>query len=105
VLELAAGCTHLRSLVHVSSCYVNVNRPKSSVVAEQLYPLKFGEQIVDAEDIAAELMGLPSRDADMRATVYMKRWKFPNTYTLGKHLTEHLVAKYQAGGVCCLMGW
>jgi hypothetical protein len=69
-------------------------------VAEQLYPLKFGEQIVDAEDIAAELMSLPAGDADMRATVYMKRWGFPNTYTLGKHLTEHLVAKYQVRAVC-----
>ena len=44
-------------------------------------------------------MGLPAADADMRANVYMKKWKFPNTYTLGKHLTEHLVAKYQVGGL------
>ncbi|KIZ03988.1 hypothetical protein MNEG_3968 [Monoraphidium neglectum] len=96
ILELAASCAHLRALVHVSSCFVNVNRPRSSTVAEQLYPLRFGEQVVDAEDIAAELMSLPSGDADMRANVYMKRWRFPNTYTLGKHLTEHLVAKYQS---------
>ena len=52
-------------------------------------------QVCDAEDIAAELMSLPAHDANMRANVYMKRWKFPNTYTLGKHLTEHLVYKYQ----------
>lgn len=96
ILELAASCTHLRALVHVSSCFVNVNRPRSSVVAEQLYPLMFGEQVVDAEDVASELMSLPASDADMRANVYMRRWRFPNTYTLGKHLTEHLVAKYQS---------
>ena len=97
VLELAAACApRLRALVHVSSAFVNVNRPRSSVVAERLYPLKFGEQPADAEAVAAELMSLPPGDADMRALVYQRRWGFPNTYTLGKHLTEHLVASYQA---------
>lgn len=97
VLELAASCPRLRALVHVSSCFVNVNRPRSSVVAERLYPLAFGDQPVDAEAVASELLRLPGGDADMRAAVYMRRWRFPNTYTLGKHLTEQLVAKYQVG--------
>lgn len=96
VLELAASCRQLRSLVHVSTAFVNSNRPKGSVVEERLYPLAFGDQPADAECVAAELMALPPDTADMRANVFMRRWGFPNTYTLGKHLTEHLVAKYQA---------
>jgi hypothetical protein len=43
---------HLRSLVHVSSAYVNMNFPRSSVVHEQVYPLKHGDQDTDAEEIA-----------------------------------------------------
>ena len=54
-----------------------------------------GSADVPAGAIAAELMALPPDTADMRANVFMRRWGFPNTYTLGKHLTEHLVAKYQ----------
>lgn len=51
MLQFAAGCLHLRALVHTSSCYVNMNQPRSSVVYEQLYPLKFGTTVVDCEEL------------------------------------------------------
>lgn len=49
VLQLAAGCERVRALVHISSCFVNMNQPRSSVIDEQLYPLKFGETPVDCQ--------------------------------------------------------
>jgi hypothetical protein len=52
VLELAAAAGHLKALVHVSSAFVNMNQPRSSIVDEQVYPLKFGTQVVDVEELA-----------------------------------------------------
>lgn len=51
VLELAAAAGHLKALVHVSSAFVNINQPRSSIVDEQVYPLKFGHQVVDVEQL------------------------------------------------------
>lgn len=31
--------------------------------------------------------------------MYLDMWNFPNTYTLGKHLTEKLVASYHRNGM------
>lgn len=39
---------------------------------------------------------MPKRDANCRTETLMKRWKFPNTYTMGKHMSEQLVTRYQA---------
>eukprot|EP00879_Flechtneria_rotunda_P002270 GHRR01002461.1.p1 GENE.GHRR01002461.1~~GHRR01002461.1.p1 ORF type:complete len:664 (+),score=233.63 GHRR01002461.1:802-2793(+) len=96
VLELAASAVHLEALVHVSSAFVNMNQPRSSTVDEQLYPLKYGNQVVDVEELARELLALPKTDANDRTQMFLQRWKFPNTYTLGKHMSEQLVARYQA---------
>jgi nucleoside-diphosphate-sugar epimerase len=51
-LELAAAAVHLKALVHVSSAFVNMNQPRSSIIDEQLYPLKYGHQTVDVEELA-----------------------------------------------------
>uniref|UniRef100_A0A383VYV1 Fatty acyl-CoA reductase n=1 Tax=Tetradesmus obliquus TaxID=3088 RepID=A0A383VYV1_TETOB len=96
VLELAAAAGHLKALVHVSSAFVNMNQPRSSIVDEQVYPLKYGHQAVDVEELAQELLALPKPDANSRAATLLQRWHFPNTYTLGKHMSEQLVARYQA---------
>jgi nucleoside-diphosphate-sugar epimerase len=52
VLELAAATVHLKALVHVSSAFVNMNQPRSSIIDEQVYPLKYGHQTVDVEELA-----------------------------------------------------
>ncbi|WIA40535.1 hypothetical protein OEZ86_013881 [Tetradesmus obliquus] len=96
VLELAAAAGHLKALVHVSSAFVNMNQPRSSIVDEQVYPLKYGHQAVDVEELAQELLAVPKPDANSRAATLLQRWHFPNTYTLGKHMSEQLVARYQA---------
>ncbi|KIY92507.1 Fatty acyl-CoA reductase 1 [Monoraphidium neglectum] len=51
VLELARRCKGLRALVHTSSAFVNMNRPRSSVVGERLYPLTHGRRAVGPEEV------------------------------------------------------
>jgi hypothetical protein len=71
VLELAHRCTRLRSFVHVSSAYANLNRPPGSTVREALYPLRWGDTRADHGQLVAELMELPPKAAAARADVYM----------------------------------
>lgn len=70
VLELAAAAGHLKGLVHVSSAFVNMNQPRSSIVDEQVYPLKFGSQVVDVEELARVSAGSRAalHDQDCRDT-------------------------------------
>jgi hypothetical protein len=42
------------------------------------------------------LLSLAPEAADARAQMYLSMWGFPNTYTLGKNLTEKLLAQYHA---------
>jgi hypothetical protein len=51
---------------------------------------------VDHESLVADLLSLPPDSANARAQMYLDMWGFPNTYTLGKNLTEKLVAQYHA---------
>lgn len=51
-------------------------------------------KIVSHEEIASELLRLPKEAADAKAAMLMRRWNFPCTYPLGKHLAEQLVAGY-----------
>jgi hypothetical protein len=46
VLQLAQGCKQLRALVHTSSCFVNMNQPRSSVVDSRIYFLRLGDRVV-----------------------------------------------------------
>eukprot|EP00775_Hariotina_reticulata_P013020 gene13020-13149_t len=96
VLELAAQVNNLLAFVHVSSCFVNMNQPVSSVVAEKLYSLSFGDQTVDCRQLVQDLMLLPAGAANTRATALGMRWGFPNNYTFSKHLAEQLVSHHHA---------
>ena len=51
LLQLALGCTNLRSVVHTSSAYVNLNFPHSSLVEEAIYPLMHGGMEADPEEL------------------------------------------------------
>jgi hypothetical protein len=41
-------------------------------------------------------MSISSAEANQRAETYTQLWNFANTYALGKHMSEQLVARYQA---------
>ena len=43
-----------------------------------------------------ELLESGKTEANQRAETYKQLWNFPNTYTLGKHMGEQLVTRYQA---------
>lgn len=43
-----------------------------------------------------EFLESPKAEANQRAETYKQLWNFPNTYTLGKHMSEQLVTRYQA---------
>ena len=67
--NLAAGFSHLRAFVHLSSAYVNCDRPRGSHVEERLYPMDWGcnstGEAHTLQSLAAELRGL-SPDAASR---------------------------------------
>lgn len=52
VLELAMSCTALRSVVHISSAFVNSNQPLGATIHERLYALGYGEQELDPMALA-----------------------------------------------------
>ncbi|GBF97474.1 hypothetical protein Rsub_10397 [Raphidocelis subcapitata] len=95
ILQLALQLRRLRSMVHVSTCYVNINKPRGATVHERIYPLNNGEVEVDGETVANELLSMAKVDADRRADFYTHHWGFPNTYCLGKHLAEQMVYRTQ----------
>lgn len=53
---------------------------------------------MDHEDIAGELLSISPCAAADKASTFMNRYGFPNTYCLGKHLTEQLVRDYRIKG-------
>ena len=86
----------LRAMVHVSTCYVNINQARGATVHERIYPLRNGSGCeADGAAVAEELLALDRADADRRAEFYTRHWGFPNTYCLGKHLAEQLVFRTQ----------
>jgi nucleoside-diphosphate-sugar epimerase len=52
VLELACCVQNLSSFVYVSTAYTNINQPEGAIVKEHIYPLSFGDQPVDALQLA-----------------------------------------------------
>lgn len=51
VLQLAQGCKQLRAMVHTSSCFVNMNQPRSSIVDSLIYPLRLGHTVVRCQEL------------------------------------------------------
>lgn len=88
MLDLAKKCKDLGSFVHVSTCYVNSNRDNGHI-EEKLYPLGF-----DPEEMIDRVSKLSSTELDTVATSgILGNW--PNTYTMTKAMTEHLLVKYR----------
>lgn len=52
LLELAGSCRSLSAFVHVSSAYVNMNATPGSLVQESIYSLSYGDQPVNAFELA-----------------------------------------------------
>ncbi|KAJ1482334.1 hypothetical protein T484DRAFT_1804101 [Baffinella frigidus] len=95
---LAHRCPKLLAYVHVSTAYVNCNRPSGSRVQEELPKCS-----ADAEALLLELEGL--KDASglhARTQELLAKDGYPNTYTFTKAMGEKLLFKYHGDvpGVC-----
>ncbi|WIA39152.1 hypothetical protein OEZ86_005280 [Tetradesmus obliquus] len=99
LLALAAAMPRLRCFLHVSTAYVNMNLERGATVDEVLYPLAVGRQASHFRDVVEDLLSMDPEGANVRAQMYMDMWGFPNTYTLGKNLTEKLVAAAHRSGL------
>ena len=76
--NLAAGFSHLRAFVHLSSAYANCDRPRGSHVEERLYPMDWGRSSSTGEkhtlqSLAAELRSLPADEASRQVRCVMVR--------------------------------
>lgn len=83
VLELARLTKNLKSLVHVSTAYVTPHKADDHPVKEKLVPLPF-----KASEVYQQIL---EGKADTKAL--LKITGLPNTYTLTKCLSEHLLTE------------
>lgn len=55
-------------------------------------------------EVVSDFMKLTDEEAQLKAEVFMERFNYPNTYCVGKRVTEELVADYYARGLpCCII--
>lgn len=90
VMELCNQMTNLKSMVHVSSAYVNAYLVECE---EILYPPP--ENVEKVIDLATSL----TDEALLELQPSLLK-EHPNTYTFTKHLAEHEVNKYAASFPC-----
>ena len=84
VLDLAHESPNLIAMHHVSTSYVNCNMPNNTISYEEImpWPVENWEQWVDG------LMKMEPQMLEKEEPNILKKFKFPNTYTLTKNLAE-----------------
>lgn len=85
VLKFSKSCKRLKSFVNVSTAYVSPNPGNGVAIPEELVNLPF-----DPEEIYNSII---NGTADQN--LLMKQTGHPNTYTLTKCISEHLLTKYK----------
>lgn len=86
VLNFVQSCgRQFQSFVHISTAYVNSNR-KNCALQEQLYPLDF-----DVEEALSAIQS--ATPAELEQLHLNLIGTYPNTYTLTKSMTEHLLVQ------------
>uniref|UniRef100_A0AAV1T8J3 Fatty acyl-CoA reductase n=1 Tax=Peronospora matthiolae TaxID=2874970 RepID=A0AAV1T8J3_9STRA len=91
VARFVQSCPKNQCHLHVSTAYVNSNR-RDMRISEELYPLEFDAQ----EAYEAVTTATPSEAERLRVNLM---GTYPNTYTLTKSMTEHLLVKEIASGL------
>lgn len=81
--DLARECTNLISMVHVSSTFVNSNRPFGSIVEEKCYEPKF-----DPEELINRIMQMNPQELEIEQPKILEKCGFSNTYTFTKNMAE-----------------
>lgn len=83
MLEFARWCTGLKNMVNVSTAYVTPHRRHDEAVSEELVPLKWPARAIYHSIV----------DGTAHEKTLLKETGLPNTYTLTKCLSEHLLAE------------
>ncbi|POM78346.1 Fatty acyl-CoA reductase [Phytophthora palmivora] len=85
IAKFVQSCPRICCHLHISTAYVNSNR-RDARIKEELYPLDF-----DAHDaLKAVTTASPSELERLRVNLM---GTYPNTYTLTKSMTEHLLVR------------
>jgi len=84
MLDLCTKSPNLKTLVHLSTAYVNSD--KEGVIEEKFYP-----QAKDPEVLLEEIKRMSVQEIERKTPDLLG--KFPNTYTFTKNLTEQLLLR------------
>jgi fatty acyl-CoA reductase len=94
MLELAHECKNLDVFTHVSTCYVNCNRP-AGLIEEELYDTE-----MDVDETVRQLMAMNPQEVEQQEKKLIGN--FPNTYTFTKNLAEKSLFKKKGNLQCVL---
>ena len=86
LLEMASRLWRVGVFVHVSTAYVNANRPSSSRIEEKIYPLE-----IDPYDLIRSVSG-EKTEIELERITTKALGAYPNSYTLTKAITEVMIA-------------
>src|SRR5690554_5142384 len=96
MLTLAKRCTSLRSVVHISTCYVAADKPEQSPIEEKIYPMS-----VNPFELISLVDKLTLEEADRRTAELIGR--YPNTYSFTKAVGEQLVLAERGNLPICFL--
>jgi glyceronephosphate O-acyltransferase len=85
LMDMAANLWNVGVFVHVSTGYVNANKPSGSLVKEKLYPLDF-----DPFALIHSVEG-DKTEVELERITTHALGSYPNTYTLTKSMAEVLM--------------
>jgi alcohol-forming fatty acyl-CoA reductase len=85
LMALAQGCQKLVSFVDVSTAYVSPHQSNQQAIPEALVPLP-----IDPETLYQGIL-----DGSLEEKALLKQLGHPNTYTLTKCLSEHLLERHK----------
>jgi hypothetical protein len=94
MLELAQECKQLQVFTHVSTAYVNCNRPGGNI-EEDIYDLD-----IDVEETVARLMAMNPQEVQLNEKTLIGN--YPNTYTYTKSMAEKSLMK-KKGNIQCVL--
>lgn len=87
MLQLATDCKKVDTYTHVSTAYVNSNRPNSTI-EEKVYDLPNGQ---DPEDLVRDILNMNPQQVSENEKAIIGA--YPNTYTFTKSMAERMLKK------------
>jgi len=88
LINFAKACPNLIICTHVSTAYVNCNKP-GGFIEEKIYE---DDITFDIEAFIKQVLAMSIKDIETNQTRLIG--DFPNTYTFTKHIGEKLITKY-----------